>query len=120
MKNTHFSEDEGDAGHSAVSGPEPGHRAHLLRGDVPLLPHTKTDHQRLRGGQHPLYPPLQGAGHGQDTSVVHVCHRHSTAAHGEIEAPHFELRPIPKGYPSHFTNPLNFEGAITFNHFYKT
>ena len=102
MKNIHFSEDEGDAGHSAVSGSEPGHRAHLLRGDVPLLPHPQTDHQRLRGGQHPLYPPLQGAGHGQDTAVVHVCHRHSTAAHGEIEAPHFELRPIPKGYPSHF------------------
>ena len=87
MKNIHFSEDEGDAGHSAVSGSEPGHRAHLLRGDVPLLPHPQTHHQRLRGGQHPLYPPLQGAGHGQDTAVVHVCHRHSTAAHGKDTGP---------------------------------
>ena len=83
MKNTHFSEDEGDAGHSAVPGSEPGHRAHLLRGDVPLLPHPQTDHQRLRGGQHPLYPPLQGAGQGQNSAVVHVCHRHGPAAHCE-------------------------------------
>ena len=78
-----LSEVEGDAGQPAVTGSEPGHCAHLLCGDVPHLPHPQTDHQHLRGGQHPLHPPLQGAGQGQDSAVVHLCHRHGPAANGK-------------------------------------
>ena len=79
-----LSEVEGDAGQPAVAGSEPGHRAHLLRGDVPLLPHPQAHHQCVRGGQHPLHPAMQGARQGQDAALVLVCHCHCPAADGKL------------------------------------